>query len=213
MRQFFVLLVLLTIIGATTSSQAQEQAAPFAVAQLDKDRLLSRLADLKPFQAAKGGAGRGYAFFVTKEEFRKDLIFLSPEKTDEVMRDFGMAVAFSFNDDTQLLILTQWRDPESAKRFMQVRDELRRLTDEQYQSHLKNINYEELDMGEGEKVLLTRKTLEQSGQRQDITMFISARKAYFFECTLMGTYESSEVKKLILQIWKIVESETKKVRH
>ena len=210
MRHFFVLLVLLSLIGATTSGPAQEQAAPFAVAQFDKDRLLNRLADLKPFQAEKAGTVPGYTFPVTKEEFRNSLLFLSPERTDEVMDAFGMAVGCLFKDKNQLLTLTQWRDDGSAKNFMQVRYELWHLTDEQYRSHIKNVNYEELDIGEGEKVLLTRKTLEQSGQRQDITMFISARKAYFFECTLMGNYESSEVKKLILQIWKIVESEAKK---
>jgi len=210
MKQFFVPLVFLTLIGATISGQAQEQAAPVAIAQLDKDRLLSRLAELKPFQAEKGGLGAGSSFPVTKEEFRNSLLFLSPERTDEVMKDFGMAVGFLFKDKNQLLTLTQWRDHGSAKNFMQVRYELWHLTDDEYRGHLKNVNYEELDIGEGEKVLLTRKTLEQSGQRRDITMFISARKAYFFECTLMGAYESSEVKKLILQIWKIVESEVKK---
>jgi hypothetical protein len=210
MRKCFILLAVVSIIGASAYARGAEQTAPFAVAQLDKDRLLNRLAELKPFQAEKGGLGAGSAFPVTREEFRNSLLFLSPERTDEVMKDFGMAVGFLFKDKNQLLTLTQWRDHGSAKNFMQVRYELWHLTDEEYRGHLKNVNYEELDIGEGEKVLLTRKTLEQSGQRQDITMFISARKAYFFECTLMGAYESSEVKKLILQIWKIVESEAKK---
>ena len=84
------------------------------------------------------------------------------------------------------------------------------MTDEQYRSHIKNVDYEELDIGEDEKALLTRKTLEQSGQKQDITMFVSARKAYFFECTLMGNYERQRGEEIILQIWKIVESEAKK---
>jgi hypothetical protein len=93
---------------------------------------------------------------------------------------------------------------------MKVRDELWHLTDGKYQSYIKNVQYEALDIAEGDKALLTRKTLEQSGQKQDVTTFISARKDYFFECTLMGSYEGSEVKKLILQIWKIVEAEAKK---
>lgn len=210
MRTFFILLVLLTLIGTTTSGLAQEQAPPFAVAHLDKDRLLNRLAELKPFQAEKGEAGPGYAFFVTKEEFRKDLIFLSPEKTDEVMRDFGMAVAFSFNDDTQLLILTQWRDPESAKRFMQVDQELWRLKDKEYKQSIKDVIYKDIEIEGGEKAQLTRKTIAQGGQKRDVTTFASAKKTYFFDCTLIGNYEDSEVKKLILQIWKIVESEVKK---
>jgi hypothetical protein len=210
MRHFFVLLVSLSLIGATTSGLAQEQAAPFAVAQLDKDRLLNRLADLKPFEAEKGGKVSGYAFPVTKEEFRNSLLFLSSERTDEVMKAFGMALAFSFKDNTQFLVLTQWRDLASAKNFMAVRDELWRLTDEKYRSYIKDVTYEQLDIGAGEKALLTRKTIEQGGRKQDVTTFISVRKDYFFECTLMGTYESSEVKKLILQIWKIVESEDKK---
>jgi len=210
MRTIFCILIILVTICAAASGPSGEPVSSFAVAQLDKDRLLNRLAELKPFQAEKGGLGAGSSFPVTKEEFRNSLLFLSPERTDEVMKDFGMAVGFLFKDKNQLLTLTQWRDHGSAKNFMQVRYELWHLTDDEYRGHLKNVNYEELDIGEGEKVLLTRKTLEQSGQRRDITMFISVRKAYFFECTLMGAYESSEVKKLILQIWKIVESEVKK---
>jgi hypothetical protein len=210
MRHFFVLLVLLTLIGATTYGLAQEQAAPFPIAQFDKDRLLNRLADLKPFQAEKGGTVQGYAFPVNKEEFKNSLLFLSSERMDEVMKVFGMALAFSFKDNTQFLVLTQWRDLESAKNFMTVRDELWRLTDGKYRSYIKDVTYEPVDIGAGEKALLTRKTLEQGGRKQDVTTFISARDAYFFECTLLGNYESSEVKKLILQIWKIIESEAKK---
>jgi len=212
MRHFFVLLVLLSLIGAATSGPAQEQAAPFAIAQFDKDRLLNRLADLKPFQAEKGRSVPGYAFPVTKEEFRNSLLFLSSERTDEVMEAFGIALAFSFKDNTQFLILTQWRDQKSAERFMQVEGELWRLKDEEYKKYIKEVDYKDIEIASGEKALVTRKTLEQGGQKQDVTSFVSARKAYFFECTLMGNYESSEVKKLILQIWKIVESEAKKVQ-
>ena len=210
MREFFVLLVFLSLIGTTPPGQAQEQAAPFTVAQFDKDRLLNRLADLKPFQAEKGDPGLGYAFSVTREEFRNSLLFLPPEKADEVMMDFGMSLAFSFRENTQFLILTQWRDQESAQRFMQVEGELWRLKDEEYKKYIKEVDYKGIDIAEGEKALLTRKTIEQSNQKLDATTFISARKDYFFECTLMGTYNDSEVKKLILQIWKIVESEAKK---
>jgi hypothetical protein len=210
MKKFFILLVLVTIIGAAAYVQCEEQAPPFAVTQFDKDRLLNRLAALKPFQSEKGGTGPGSALFVKQEEFRNSLLFLSPEKADAVMKDFGMAVAFSFKDNTQFLILTQWRDQGSAKNFMQVRDELWRLTDEKYKSHIKNIDYEELEIAKDEKALLTRKTIEQGNQKQDVTTFISERKDYFFECTLMGSYNDSDVQKLVLQIWKIVESEAKK---
>jgi hypothetical protein len=210
MRKFFALLALATIIGAAVCARCEEPNPSIAIGQFDTGRLLNRLADLKPFQTEKGVSGLGDAFPVTKEEFRNSLLFLSPERTDEVMKDFGMAVGFLFKDKNQFLTLTQWRDPESAKNFMQVRDELLRLTDEQYQNHIKNVTYEELDIAKGEKALLTRKTIEQNNAQQDITMFICARKDYFVECTLMGTYDDNEVKKLILQIWKIVESEAKK---
>ena len=210
MRHFFVLMILLALIGAATAGLAQEQAAPFALAQFDKDRLLNRLADLKPFQAEKTGSVPGYAFPVTKEEFRNSLLFLSSERTDEVMEAFGIALAFSFKDNTQFLILTQWRDQKSAERFMQVEGELWRLKDEEYKKYIKEVDYKDIEIASGEKALVTRKTLEQGGQKQDVTSFVSARKAYFFECTLMGNYEDKEVKKLILQIWKIVESEIKK---
>ena len=97
-----------------------------------------------------------------------------------------------------------------AERFMQVEGELWRLKDEEYKKYIKEVDYKDIEIASGEKALVTRKTLEQGGQKKDVTSFVSARKAYFFECTLMGNYESSEVKKLILQIWKIVESEAKK---
>ncbi|OGP55423.1 MAG: hypothetical protein A2Y65_12480 [Deltaproteobacteria bacterium RBG_13_52_11] len=210
MRKILCLLVLLTIIGAAAYGQAQEQAPPFAIAQFDKDRLLNQLAVLTPFLSEKGGAGLGYAFSVKKEEFRDSLALLAQEKTEEMMKDFGMAVAFSFKDNTQFLVLTQWRDHETAKKFIRMRDELWRLTDEKYKSHIKNVAYEELEIAKDEKALLTRKTIEQAGQKQDVTTFVSARKDLFFECTLMGNYNDSDVKKLVLQIWKIVESEAKK---
>jgi hypothetical protein len=212
MKHFFVLLVLLTLIGATTPGQAEEQAAPFTIAQFDKDRLLDRLADLKPFQAEKGGAVPGYAFPVTREEFRNSLLFLSPERADEVMNAFGMALAFLFKGNTQFLIFTQWRDQKSAEHFMQVEGELWRVKDEEYKKYIKEVDYKDIEITAGEKALVARKTLEHGGQKQEVTSFVSARKAYFFECTLMGNYEISEVKKLILQIWKIVESEAKKVQ-
>ncbi len=210
MRKCFILLAVVSIVGASAYARGAEQVAPFAAAQLDKERLLNRLADLKPFQAEKGGLGAGSAFPVTKEEFKNSLLFLSPERTDEVMKDFGMAIAFSFKSNTQFLILTQWQDQKSAEHFMQVEGELWRLKDEEYKKYIKQVDYKDIEIAEGEKALVTRKTIEQGGQKQDVTSFVSARKAYFFECTLMGTYESSEVKKLILQIWKIVESEAKK---
>jgi len=212
MRQFFVLLGLLTLIGTAIYGQAQEQAPPFAVTRFDKDQLLNRLAVLKPFQTEKGKTGAGYAFAVTAEEFKKSLLLLPPEKTDEVMKSFGMALAFSFKENTQFLVLAQWRDGDAAKNFMKMRNELWRLTDEKYRGYLKNVAYESLDTGEGEQVLLTRKTIEQGSQKQDVTTFISARNAYFFECTLMGNYENDEAKKLVVQIWKIIESEAKKVQ-
>jgi hypothetical protein len=213
MRQFFILLVLLTLIGAAAYGQAPEQVPSFAPTRFDKDQLLNRLSVLKPFQTEKGKTGSGYAFALTSEEFKKSLLFLPPERADEVMKAFGMALAFSFKENTQFLVLTQWRDSEAAKNFMKERDELWRLTDEKYRSYIKNVAYESLDIGEGEKALLTRKTIEQGSQKQDVTTFISAHNAYFFECTLMGNYENNEMTKLIVQIWKIIESEAKKVQH
>jgi hypothetical protein len=210
MSKIFFLLALLTIIGTAAYAQTQEQAPPFAVAQFDKDQLLNRLATLKSFQSEKGGAGLGYAFPVTKEEFGNSLLFLAPEKVNEVMKDFGMAMGFLFKDNTQFLTLSQWRDPESAKRFIQVDQELWRLKDAEYKEHIKDIIYKEIDIEKGEKAFLMRMTIEQHGQKQNITTFISSRETFFFECTLTENYEDIEVKKLILQIWKIVEAEQKK---
>ncbi|OGP92286.1 MAG: hypothetical protein A2Z19_02840 [Deltaproteobacteria bacterium RBG_16_54_18] len=205
MRKFLVLFVLLGLIGLATTAHAQEQAPAPAVASFDKDRLLERLADVKPFQSEKGGAGSGYAFFVKKEEFRESLLFLAPEKVDGVMKDFGMAVAFSFKDNTQFLILTQWRDNDAAKNFMKVRDEQWRLTDAAYKQYITGIEYKELDIAADTKALVTRKTISQTGQRQPVTTFVSARKDYFFECTLLGMLPDDEVKKLIVRLWKIIE--------
>ena len=104
----------------------------------------------------------------------------------------------------------QWKADESAKEFMQLRYELWRLTDKKYQKFLKKVVYGDIDITKDEKALLTRKTIQQGEQKQDVTTFMSARGKYLFECTLIGGYSDSTVKKLILQIWKIIESEKKK---
>ena len=126
------------------------------------------------------------------------------------MGNFVSALAFSFKDNTLFLMLTQWKDRASAQKFMKVEDELWRLKDEKYQQYIKEVVYKELDITKEEKALLTRKTLKQGEQQQDVTTFVSARKNYLFECTLIGGYQESKVKKLILQIWKIIESEEQK---
>ena len=138
------------------------------------------------------------------------MLFLAQEKVDAVMNDFGMAVAFSFKENTNFLILTQWQNNEAAKRFMVIAGELWRLKDKEYQQYITAVDYAELDIADGDKALVTRKTISQAGQKQAVTTFISARKDYFFECTLLGTLPDNEVKKLIVQIWKIIESFTKK---
>jgi hypothetical protein len=219
MRKFFVWLGLLIVIGLATAcvtgpaqQQGQEQppAPASAASSFDKDRLLASLAAVKPFQTEKGGAGSGYSFFVKKEEFRESLLFLAPEKADRVMKDFLMAVAFSFKDNTQFMILTQWKDSDAAKNFIKVRDEQWRLTDAAYKQNITGIDYKELDTGGGTKALVTRKTISQAGERQPVTTFISARRDYFFECTLMGMLPDDEVKKLIGRFWKIIEPFIKK---
>ncbi|MEJ2067393.1 MAG: hypothetical protein P8Y09_05490 [Deltaproteobacteria bacterium] len=126
------------------------------------------------------------------------------------MKDFGSAMAFSFRDNTQFLMLTQWQDQEAAQQFMGIEDEVWRLKDKAYQQYITKVAYKEIDITKDEKALLTRKTLKQREQTQDVTIFVSARGKYLFECTLIGGYTDSEVKKLILEIWKIIESEEKK---
>lgn len=210
MKQFCVLLVAIAFICTAAYGQAEEGTAQSPAFQLDQDQLLNRLATLKPFKSEEGESESGYAFVVTQEDFRNSLIFLSKEKIDAVMGNFVSALAFSFKDNTLFLVLTQWKDQASAQQFMQVEDELWRLKDEKYQQFIKEVVYEELDIGKNEKALLTRKTLTQGEQQQDVTTFVSTRKTYLFECTLIGGYEESTVKKLILQIWKIIESEVKK---
>jgi len=107
-------------------------------------------------------------------------------------------------------MLTQWLDHEAAQMFMKVEDELWRLKDKEYEQFLKKVVYKAIDITKDEKALLTRKTIQQGEQKQDVTTFISAREQYLFECTLIGAYTDREVKTLILQIWKIIESEEKK---
>jgi hypothetical protein len=211
MRQFIVLLIVFAAICTTAYGQVEEGTSQSTALNFDQDQLLNRLAALKPFKPEKGESESGYVFVVTQEEFKKSLVFLSKEKVDEVIEGFVSAAAFSFKNDTQLLTLTQWIDQESARKFMKVRNELWHLTDEAYPSLIKNVLYKEVDIAEDEKALLTRKTLEQGEEKPKITTsFISSRKHYLFECNLIGDYTDSEVKKLILHIWKIIESEEKK---
>jgi hypothetical protein len=210
MKQFIVLFVVFASICTAAYGQVAEGTSQPTVFTFDQDQLLNRLASLKPFKSERGESEPGYAFVVTQEEFKKSLIFLSKEKVDAVMENFVNAAAFSFKDNTLFLMLTQWKDRASAQKFMKVEDELWRLKDEKYQQYIKEVVYEGLDIAKDEKALLTRKTLKQGEQQQDVTTFVSARKTYLFECTLIGRYKDSEVKKLILQIWKIIESEEQK---
>jgi hypothetical protein len=210
MKIFMIIFIILAFVCPAVYGQSEKQTAPTATALIDKDKLLERLAVFKPFQSEKGGPGLGYAFFVTKEEFKDDLLFLAQEKVDTVMNDFTMAVGFLFKDNDQFLTLTQWRNHESAKNFMKVRDELWRLTDAKYKQNITAADYVELAIAADEKALVTRKTISQAGQKKAVTIFISARKDYFFECTLHGIYNDNEVKKLIVQVWKIIEPFTKK---
>lgn len=210
MKQFIILLVVIAAICTVAYGQDEKGASQSAVFSFDQEQLLNRFSALEPFKPEKGETGSGHAFIVTQEDFRNSLLFLSKEKIDEVMEGFVNAEAFSFKNDTQFLMLTQWRDPASAQAFMKVENELWRLKDEKYKQYIKKVVYKEIDVVKDEKALLTRKTLKQAKQKQEATTFVSARENYFFECTLIGGYTDSEVKKLILQIWKIVESEEKK---
>ena len=211
MRRIFCLLVILATLCTVAYGQDEEGGAqsPAPAFQFDQDQLLIRLATLKPFKPDKDQSLPGYTFVVTQEDFRSSLNFLAEERVDQIMENFGVAVAFSFKNDTHFLILTQWQDHESAKQFMQIEQELWRFKDKAYQEYIKRVVYEEIDVADDEKALLTRKTLAQAGQKQNVTTFVSARKNTFFECTLIGDYSDREVKKLILQIWKHIESEVK----
>lgn len=209
MKKILCLLVMIAAVCIAAYGQGEEGAAQSTAFQLDQDQLLKHFAALKPFTPEKGQPGPGYAFVVTPEEFRKSLLFLSKEKADKMMESFVGAAGFSFKDNSQFLMLTQWKEPASAQAFMKIEEELWRLKDKQYQQYIKEVVYEEIDVAKDEKALLTRKTIEQAGQRHDATIFVSARGNYLFECTLIGNYKDRKVKKFILQIWKIIESEEK----
>jgi heme-degrading monooxygenase HmoA len=201
---------MLVFICTAAYGQVEEGASPSATFQFDHDQLLSRFANLKPFKPGRDERELGYAFVVTQEDFKNSLIFLPKEKIDEVMEGFVRAVAFSFKGNTQFLMLTQWKDREAAQDFIKVEDKSWRLKDEKYKQYIKKVEYKEIDVAKDERALLTRKTIEQARQRHDATTFVSARGNYLFECTLVENYKDKEVKKLILQIWEIIESEEKK---
>jgi hypothetical protein len=212
MKQFIILFVAVAFICTAAYGQGEEGASQSQALHFDQDKLLKRFADLKPFKAEKGETDSGHAFAVTQEEFRNSLMLLikEKEKVDEIMAQFDSAAAFAFNNDTQLLTLMQWANPEYAEKFMNLRYELWHLTDKTYQQYIKKVVYEEIYIRKDERALLTRKTIQQGKQKQDVTTFVSAKGKYLFECTLIGEYSDSTVKKLILQIWKIIESEKKR---
>jgi hypothetical protein len=211
MKAFFILFVAVFCICTAAYGQGEEGASPSTVFAFNQGQLVNRLATLKPFKPDKGEYEQERSsFLVTQEEFRSSLTFLAQESVAEVMEKFGGAMAFSFKDNTQFLMLTQWQDQVAAQKFMRIEDELWRLKDKEYQQFLKKVVYEEIDITKDEKALLTRKTIQQGERKQDVTIFVSAREQYLFECTLIGAYTDREVKTLILQIWKIIESEAKK---
>jgi len=209
MKTFIILLVAIASVCTAAYGQVEKGDSQPTGFNLDQDQLLRRLATLKPFTPDTEGSEPGHAFVVTQEEFRNSLTFLSEEKIDELMEKFDNAVAFSFKDDTQFLTLTRWKDQEAAQRFMKVEDDLWHLKDKQFKQYIKKVIYQEIDIAKDEKALLNRKTLQQDEQTQDVTIFVSARRKYLFECTVIGNYQDSEIKKLILNIWKIVGSSEK----
>jgi hypothetical protein len=216
MKTFGILFMVIACICTAAYSHGEEGTSQPVAFPFDQDQLLNRLADLKPFKSEKGEFEQERSsFLVTQDDFRNSLVLLikEQEKVDEIMAHFSNAAAFSFKNGTQLLTLMQWTDSESAQEFMKLRYELWRLTDKEYQQYIRKVVYEEIDLTKNEKALLTRKTIQQSKQKQDVTTFISARDKYLFECTLIGDYRKSDVKKLILQIWKIIDSEEKKGVH
>jgi hypothetical protein len=211
MKTFGILFMVVACICIAAYGQVEEGVSQPTAFQFDQDRLMNRLADLKPFKSEKGEFEQERSsFLVTQEDFRSSLILLSQERADEIMKDFGSAMAFSFRDNTQFLMLTQWQDQEAAQQFMGIEDEVWRLKDKAYEQYITKVAYKEIDITKDEKALLTRKTLKQREQTQNVTIFVSARGKYLFECTLIGGYADSELKKLILEIWKIIESEEKK---
>jgi len=211
MKTLFMLFVAVAFICTAAYGQVEEGASQSTAFHFDHGKVLNRFAALKPFKSDQGEYEQARdSFLVTQEDFRSSLILLSQERADEIMKDFGSAMAFAFRDNTQFLMLTQWQDHEAAQQFMRIEDELWRLKDKEYQQFLKKVVYEEIDITKDEKALLTRKTIQQGERKQDVTIFVSARQKYLFECTLIGGYTDREVKTLILQIWDIIESEEKK---
>jgi hypothetical protein len=213
MKQFIVLLVVFTSICTAAYGQGEEGTSQSPAFHFDHGQVLDRLATLKPFKTEKGEYEQeGSSFLVTQEDFRSSLVLLIKEqaKIDEIMANFRNAFAFSFKSGTKFLTLTQWIDPEAAKNFMNLRYELWRLTDEKDPSLIIDVQYQAIDLIKDEKALLTRKTLGQDEQKYPTTSFLSSRKNYVFECNFIGNYNDQEVKKIILQIWKIIESEEKK---
>jgi hypothetical protein len=211
MKTFLILFVACALICTSAYCQVEEGDSQSPSFHFDQDQLFSRLAAIKPFKTGQGeNEQAGHSFLVTQEQFRKSLIFLAKERVAEVMEKFGSAMAFSFRDNTQLLMLTQWQDQEAAQQFMRIEDELWRLKDEAYKKNITKVVYKEIDITKDEKALLTRKKIQQGEQKKNVTTFVAARGNYLFECTLIGGYSDSKVKKLILQIWEIIESEEKK---
>ena len=213
MRIIGILFMVVAFICTAAYGQAEEATSQPTAFQFDQDQLLNRLADLKPFKSEKGEFEQERSsFLVTREDFRSSLALLIKEQTkiDEIMANFRNAFAFSFKGGTKFLTLTQWTDPEAAKKFMNLRYELWRLTDEKDPSLIIDVQYQEIDLLKDEKALLTRKTLGQDEKKYPTTSFLSSRKNYVFECNFIGNYNDQEIKKIILQIWEIIESEEKK---
>ncbi len=184
------------------------EAGPQVIA-VDADRLLENLGEVKPFKT-EGGESPGYSFTVSTDEFRSSLLFLPAEQTDEVMKGFVGALAFSFKENTQFLMLTQWVDHTAADGFKKVEQDLWRLKDKEFQKFLKNVDYGEITVSRDEKAFLSRKVIDYGGQQYEATTFVTSRGDYLIECTLIGSYTDKEIKGIITQIWKAVERAKKK---
>lgn len=175
---------------------------------INEERLLRRLIDIKPFQTA----GPGHAFAIAKEGFAASLAFFPPERRDQVMDGFEMAVAFQFGERGHFLVVSAWRDEQTARLFAEGEGEAWRERDEEYRKHIRGVEYRDIEVAKGERGFWIKKRIEQEGETREVTTLLATRGVWSIECTLMGGYEEREIKSLLQQIWKAIEGETKRGR-
>jgi hypothetical protein len=201
MQRFLCLWVLLVLGFAFHVQAAEHPPKP-----MNKERLLSQLARLRPFMPERGMPEKGRSRDLSKDHLRQGMRGLPRERVDRETAGYVGGAIFLFNGGRQILAVMQWKTHGSAARFMKVENELLRLKDKTPAYGVVQSTYRFIPITKSEKALICRKTLQRRGRKHQLTTFVAVRKTCLLEGNFLARiYEDQTLRGIIADIWKAVQ--------